>query len=158
MFRAIKVIAIAATSIVLAGAGVAPASSDGLPSGERAVGHGHAVVEPAYNADTGGLMYLLTPSGAPLPSISNSHARSPLFLVEYPPGFGGTLNCTMGNWSGEPSAYSYAWQASGTAVGTDAADYTVTATDSGKSIVCIVTATNANGATAAPPSNAVAIP
>ena len=71
---------------------------------------------------------------------------------------GATLNCTMGNWTGEPSAYAYAWQSGGTAVGTDAADYVVAATDSGKSIVCIVTATNANGSTAAPPSNAVTIP
>jgi hypothetical protein len=93
MLRAVKVIAVAATSIVVAGVGVAPASSDGLPSGERLVGHGHAAVEPAYNADTGALMYLLTPAGAPLPAISNSHARSPLYLVEYPPGYDGTLNC-----------------------------------------------------------------
>ena len=71
---------------------------------------------------------------------------------------GGTLNCTMGNWTGEPSGYSYAWQANGAAVGTDAPNYTVAATDAGKSIVCVVTATNANGSTAAPPSNAVAIP
>lgn len=93
MFRAITVTAVAATALFVAGAGAAPASSDSLPSGERVLGHGHAAVEPAYNADTGGLMYLLTPAGAPLPAVSNSHARSPLYLVEYPPGYGGTLNC-----------------------------------------------------------------
>ena len=93
MHRAIKVIAVAATSILVAGLGISPASSDSLPSGERILGHGHAAIEPAYNADTGALMYLLTPARAPLPAISNNHARSPLYLVEYPPGTGGTLNC-----------------------------------------------------------------
>ena len=72
---------------------------------------------------------------------------------------GQTLNCTMGNWTGEPTSYAYAWQAGlGVAVGTDAPDYTVAAADAGTSIVCVVTATNAHGSTAAPPSNAVPIP
>lgn len=71
---------------------------------------------------------------------------------------GGTLNCTMGNWTGEPTGYAYAWQSGGVATGGDAADYVVAAADAGKDIVCIVTATNANGSTAAPPSNVVAIP
>jgi len=63
-----------------------------LPSGERTVGK--AAVEPAYNAETGSLMYLLTPEKAPFPSKANGHATSPLYLVEYPPGSTvGTLNC-----------------------------------------------------------------
>jgi hypothetical protein len=71
---------------------------------------------------------------------------------------GGTLNCTMGNWTGEPTAYSYEWQAGGVTVGGGGPDYVVTAADAGTSIVCIVTATNAHGSTEAPPSNAVSIP
>jgi hypothetical protein len=67
---------------------------------------------------------------------------------------GGTLTCTMGNWTGEPTSYSYAWSAAGAA---DAATYVVQAADAGTSISCVVTATNANGSTAAPPSNAVAV-
>lgn len=93
MHKAITLIAGAAATILVAGLGVAPASSGVLPSGEHILGKGHAAIEPAYNADTGGLMYLLTPTGAPFPSISNSHARSPLYLVEYPPGTVGTFNC-----------------------------------------------------------------
>ena len=93
MNRTAKVIAVAATAILVAGLGVSPATSDSLPSGERILGHGHVAVEPAYNADTGALMYLLTPVGVPFPAVSNSHARSPLYLVEYPPGTGGTFNC-----------------------------------------------------------------
>jgi hypothetical protein len=55
---------------------------------------GKVAVEPAYNAETGSLMYLLTPEKAPLPSKANGHATSPLYLVEYPSGSTvGTLNC-----------------------------------------------------------------
>lgn len=65
------------------------------PTGERIVGN--AAIEPAYNADSGQLMYLLTPIKAPLPSHANAHAVSPLYLVEYPQGSaaagGGHFNC-----------------------------------------------------------------
>src|SRR4029077_9394468 len=30
---------------------------------------------------------------------------------------GGTLTCTMGNWTGEPTGYAYAWSGHGTATG-----------------------------------------
>ena len=94
MRSAMKHLGIAAALVLVVGVCVgAPATSAGLPSGERMLGNGHVAVEPAYNADTGGLMYLLTPTGAPFPSVSNSHAQSPLYLVEYPPGYSGTLNC-----------------------------------------------------------------
>jgi len=94
MRKVIKLLAIAAATGLVAGVGVtAPATSQDLPSGERILGGRHAAVEPAYNADTGGLMYLLTPVGAPFPAVSNSHARSPLYMVMYPPGYSGTLNC-----------------------------------------------------------------
>lgn len=65
------------------------------PTGERIVGN--AAIEPAYDADSGELMYLLTPIKAPFPSRANSHAVSPLYLVEYPVGSaaaeGGHFNC-----------------------------------------------------------------
>jgi hypothetical protein len=69
---------------------------------------------------------------------------------------GGTLNCTMGNWQHVPTSYAYAWTIDGAAAGT-AADYAVQAGDVGKSATCIVTATNAVGSTAAPPSNPVTV-
>jgi hypothetical protein len=63
-----------------------------LPSGERTFGK--VVVEPAYNADTGEILFLLTPEKATFPSKANAHARSPLYLVEYPAGSTvGVLNC-----------------------------------------------------------------
>jgi len=66
---------------------------------------------------------------------------------------GETLNSTMGNWGNEPTSYSYAWSSGGTD-----SSYVVVAGDAGTSITCVVTATNAGGSTAAPPSNAIAIP
>jgi hypothetical protein len=71
---------------------------------------------------------------------------------------GDTLSCTMGNWNGEPTAYAYQWQRDGTvAIGTGGATYAVTAEDVDHLVRCIVTATNASGATEAPPSNEVLV-
>lgn len=67
------------------------------------------------------------------------------------------LSCTMGEWEGTPTAYAYAWALDAAPVGTDSATHTVTAADAGKSATCVVTATNATGSTAAPPSVAVVV-
>ena len=67
------------------------------------------------------------------------------------------LSCTMGNWSGTPTAYAYAWKLDDVAAGADSASYTVTVDDAGKTATCVVTATNAIGSTAAPPSNALVV-
>ena len=72
---------------------------------------------------------------------------------------GSMLQCTMGNWSGEPTGYVYVWKADGMAIaGATADSYTVLAGDAGKSITCVVTASNAAGDTEAPPSNAISVP
>jgi hypothetical protein len=70
---------------------------------------------------------------------------------------GQTLNCTMGNWNGEPTSYTYQWQSDSSPVGSGTASYMVAGSDSGKSITCVVTATNAVGSATAPPSNAVVV-
>jgi len=71
---------------------------------------------------------------------------------------GETLTCTKGNWHGEPTGYAYAWKSDGAAIaGTTGDSYVVAAGDVGKSITCLVTATNAAGSTQAPPSNAVSV-
>jgi hypothetical protein len=70
---------------------------------------------------------------------------------------GNTLDCTMGEWSGTPTSYAYAWQMDGAPVGSDSATHTVVAGDGGKTATCVVTATNATGSTAAPPSNGVVV-
>jgi hypothetical protein len=68
------------------------------PTGERFVGNVRggqgAVIEPAYDYNTGNLTYILTPTGAPFPSKANTHAVAPLYIVVYPSSYPGwTLNC-----------------------------------------------------------------
>ena len=70
---------------------------------------------------------------------------------------GDTIHCTMGNWDGEPTSYSYAWKMDGMGIGTDDAFYVVQPGDVGGTATCVVTATNAIGSTEAPPSNAVTV-
>jgi hypothetical protein len=70
---------------------------------------------------------------------------------------GDTLTCTMDSWSGVPTGYAYAWKLDDADVGTDAATHTVTTDDAGKTATCVVTATNAIGSTAAPPSVGVVV-
>ena len=71
---------------------------------------------------------------------------------------GATLNCTMGNWQGEPTSYAYAWFVDGVArEGASSATYAVQPDDVGHSAACVVTATNAHGDTTAPMSNAVTV-
>lgn len=87
-------IALVVVCAVVAYVGNVPAVAQGLPSGERQLGQ--TFIEPAYNADTGSILYLLTPLGAPFPSKANAHAVSPLYLVVYPNSAGasvGTMNC-----------------------------------------------------------------
>lgn len=69
---------------------------------------------------------------------------------------GSTLTCTKGNWTGEPTSYAYAWQDASANLGVGDT-YAVTEADIGRQIVCVVTAGNAFGQIAAPPSNAVTI-
>jgi hypothetical protein len=74
------------TAVTVAGAQV--------PSGERQLGK--TIIEPGYDDRTGEFIYVMTPEGAPLPSHSNAHAVSPLFLVVYPNSAAasvGTMNC-----------------------------------------------------------------
>ena len=74
------------------------------------------------------------------------------------PNVGSVLSCTMGNWDGSPTSYSYQWKRGTGTIGTDDSEYTIVAGDSGTTITCVVTATNGAGSTTAPPSNGVAIP
>jgi hypothetical protein len=73
------------------------------------------------------------------------------------PSAGSVLTCTMGNWGNLPESYVYQWQSDGAAVGDGSNTYLVDPTDSGKTVNCVVTATNAGGSTVAPPSNGVQI-
>lgn len=77
--------AVVALLLVAAPVGASP------PSGERLTGR--LAIEPAYDDESGQIIYLATPTKAPFPSHANSHAVAPLYLVLYPPGTPGTFNC-----------------------------------------------------------------
>lgn len=71
---------------------------------------------------------------------------------------GSLLTCTQGNWAGTPSSYAYAWKRDGTtAIGTNANTYTTIAGDQTHLVTCVVSATNGQGTTAAPPSNGIRV-
>jgi hypothetical protein len=70
---------------------------------------------------------------------------------------GAVLSCTMGIWDGEPTSYAYVWEVNAVTVGTDSPTYDVQAGDIGQTATCVVTATNAAGSTAAPPSNSLVV-
>ena len=95
-------------------------------------------------------------------SLAIAHAPAnvtvPYVSASASPAVVGTVcTTTVGNWTGTPSSYAYAWKRDATAVGTSVATYTLVSGDiGGHAITCTVTATNATGSTAAPPSNAIA--
>jgi hypothetical protein len=83
-------VAAALAALLTTGAGHAA----GLPSGERQVGQ--ALVEPAFDDMTGGLIYLLTPIHAPFPAKANDRSWEPIYVVVYPSSSTfGDLNCMM---------------------------------------------------------------
>lgn len=91
--------------------------------------------------------------------LAPQYVDIPLVYPTTPPAIvGSVLICTMGNWFGVPTGYAYQWKRGVTNVGTNANTYTVVAGDAANNITCVVSATNANGTTAAPASNAIAIP
>lgn len=73
-----------------------------------------------------------------------------------PPIVGTVVSVTNGNWNGAPTGYTYQWKRDGsTNLGT-AATYTLISADiGGHAITGVVAATNAQGTTVAPPSNAI---
>lgn len=126
--------------VVRMDAALAAAGSNPLPADDLAILNAAVVELTDYEASlTKGL-----PANVDVPHASQE---------------GDTLNCTMGNWEGEPTSYSYQWQFDGvnTGASSSVADYVVTAADVDKSATCIVTATNDLGATVAPASNAVIV-
>jgi hypothetical protein len=96
-------------------------------------------------------------------AVGVAHAPAPI-TTPYasanatPPVVGTVVSCTQGLWTGNPTGYAYQWTRDGTnIVSATAATYTLIAADVGShQIRCVVTATNATGSQAAPPSNAIA--
>jgi len=121
---------------------VAPATTK--PTGDH-------VTEVAYSGEGSGA---IEPPAAPVnvdvPLVTGPNGVDPADV-------GQTLNCTMGNWQGEPTGYAYQWKADDVDAGNGDTSYLVDAADAGKTITCVVTATNAIGSTVAPPSNGVVV-
>ena len=94
------------------------------------------------NAITAGLSKILPPVNTSAPAVTGTT----------------TLTCTMGVWSYAPTSYAYQWMHGATPIsGATTSTYTVTPADSGTSVSCRVTATNAAGSASAT-SNAIAVP
>jgi hypothetical protein len=71
---------------------------------------------------------------------------------------GSVLNCTMGEWTGEPQTYHYQFRRNtSTPIGTDANEYSLTSADAGHTIDCKLEAVNAAGS-AFSVSNGITIP
>jgi hypothetical protein len=87
------------------------------------------------------------------PTVVDVPAVTPFVQIDA----GGMLSCTMGNWQGAPSSYGYAWATDAAPNGATGTDYVTSVSDVGKTITCVVTATNEGGSTTAPPSNGVLI-
>lgn len=101
------------------------------------------------------------PAGANVTEVTYSGSTAPAapVCVDVPylggtGAVGETLSVTMGNWGNTPTSYTYAFSGAGVATGNN---YVVAEGDAGTSITCVVSATNAGGTTAAPPSNAIVI-
>lgn len=71
---------------------------------------------------------------------------------------GQTLTTTNGTWTGNPTpTYAYQWQSNGSPIsGATSSTYVLVSADAGTNVRCVVTATNAIGATSAN-SNAIAV-
>jgi hypothetical protein len=110
----------------------------------------------------GGNVASLIPGGIelppPLPQTAPVNVDVPALLPIGPVVTGDALNCTMGNWQGEPTAYHYAWLRDDVdPIGEDSPDYITVVEDEGHFVTCTVTAENVRGSTAAPPSNTVTV-
>jgi hypothetical protein len=97
------------------------------------------------NAITAELSKIFAPVNTSAPAISGTGT------------VGQTLSCTQGNWTYVPTSYAYQWRRGAANIaGATAATHVLVAADSGTSLTCQVTATNAAGSTLAPLSNAIA--
>jgi hypothetical protein len=79
------------------------------------------------------------------PPVLAPHNTAPPSIAGRPHA-GGTLTCSAGSWSNDPTAYAYRWYLDGTPIiGAASASYTVQTIDEGNVLTCAVTAANSGG-------------
>ncbi len=89
---------------------------------------------------------VVKPSNTGLPVISGTIA------------VGSTVSCSEGSWDNEPTAFQWGWTRDGQAIpNADAATYELSSADAGRSVGCVVEASNPGGAASAV-SDAVSVP
>jgi hypothetical protein len=91
--------------------------------------------------------------------VSPDASQAPVNVdIPYVSQNGATLECTVGNWTGEPTSYAFSWSLDGNVVvAAGGPTYDVTPDEIGSTVWCVVTATNTIGSTDAPASNSVVI-
>ena len=94
---------------------------------------------------------------ADIPPVDPPTVIDAPFISQTGAGAGSTLNCTLGNWNGAPTARVYQWKIAGVVVGTNNAAYTVVAGDVGKLAVCNMVATNGVGSSGPVQSNQIQV-
>lgn len=87
----------------------------------------------------------VTPTAAP---VVQAPANTGAPQIQGTAAVGQQLTCTQGSWSNSPTSYSYSWRRDGSEIATGA-QYTLVAADAGRSITCVVTASNAGGSATA---------
>jgi hypothetical protein len=98
-----------------------------------------------YHTASGGVAPPTNTGGANLPALTPTGTTTTVPT---------TFNCTTGTWTGSPTGYVYSFQATDVATGTTVLQATsssscvVTSAQNGKTITCVVTASNAGGSSA----------
>jgi hypothetical protein len=109
--------------------------------------HTHEIT--AWNAKKH-YMIIVAPSTAAPTVITAPYASSTGTTL------GSVCSCTQGNWTNEPTSYTYQWKRAGVNIsGATLNQYTLQAADHLQAITCQVTAINAAGSNAST-SNAIA--
>jgi hypothetical protein len=146
---------LAARDAHLIALGLDPAAPSGPPSGDQVTRDTGGVKGRATKISS--LAAGLLAAAGTAPPAGNGATAPVNRDVPHVSQAGAELLCTMGNWNGEPTSYAYQWKFDGADGPGDGATCPVTAAEVGKTATCVVTATNAHGSTAAPPSNEVTI-
>lgn len=92
----------------------------------------------------------ITPSAPPVGSPANTVPP----LLSGKPRTGLIVNCSTGTWTGSPTSYAYQWKRNGVAIiGAVLSGYTIISDDVGKTLSCVVSATNVAGTVSATSDN-----